>query len=175
MLENETEEIMEIALQFWEKAKEFELGLLRKQIANLFFEDVKKILEQTRLETKFTTLPLQAINVKLKSLKGRGPSGDYTPCYAINMNTGSSREVMVFSQGDEGAKVEMGKYLLKWGHEPTDWVIYVGKDSFDSFFNDRHELHCQLNPRIRETTEKLERIRERGGNIVDVLAGNLSS
>ena len=159
MLAIEADDIVKLARQFWNKAQPFELTLLKKQIVTMDADEVTAILESARLDTKFNVFPLKDINDRLNQAKKKNPaSGSYITCYALNPMTGKSIEVNVLSQSNDGAKVEMGKYMLQWGMDPVDYILYISEECLAEFLNARHEAACQLNPKIEKTVERLKEI-----------------
>ena len=48
MLEPEIIDVLDIAAQFWQKAQDYELGLLRKLVKPLPFQEVKEVLGECR-------------------------------------------------------------------------------------------------------------------------------
>ena len=173
MTSEESESIIEIAEQFWKRAEQFELGLLRKVCENLFFDDVKTVLEQCRLESKYSTLPLPMINERLKALHRKTKSQNYINCYALCPMTAKGLEVSVYANTNDGAKVEMEKYLRRFGLEPNDYIIYIGDANFDQYFTDRHEAKCILNPNLEVEVDKIRSLVSRGGSVVDSIAESL--
>lgn len=158
MFDDELKQIVEFAAQCWPKAQPFELGLLKKVAADLDFEPVKEALESVRLESKFSTLPLDIINEKLKSIKRQTQGGQYIDCYALHEETGKSIECCVMATTNEGANKGFINYLLKYGHTPTDYILFIGVDSFSEFYEKRYDIQCKINPKIRESTEQLSGI-----------------
>jgi hypothetical protein len=70
------------------------------------------------------------------------------------------------SSSPEGAQTQFAAYLAEYGKNPTDYVFYIGIESFDRFFHDRYEIHCKQNPKIAESTERLRKIVDGGGKII---------
>jgi len=170
MLAIEADDIVKLARQFWNKAQPFELVLLKKQIVTMDAEKVTAVLESARLSTKFNVFPLQDINSRLSAIKKNG-SGEHISCYVLNPLTGKNMEIAVMAKSNEGAKVELCRYLQQWGMEATDYILYISEESFPDFFNARHEVQCQLNPEIENTVAKIRSIGLR--DVVNKVSENL--
>jgi hypothetical protein len=161
MTEDELKQIVEMAAQYWPKAQPYELGLLKKRAAQLDFEPVKEILESVRLESKFSTLPLDVLNQKLISIQKQTQGGQYIPCYALHQETGKSIECNVRATSNEGANKGFINYLLEYNYTPTDFILFIGEDTFQDFYDQRYEIQCKNNPQIRERTKELSGILNR--------------
>jgi hypothetical protein len=168
MIELEVTDILSIAEEFWPKSSATELGLLRKIIKSLPLHDAKNILEDVRLSTKFQTLPLPQINRKIKSFKPK-TMGHEIPCWGLDLDTGKVQQCIVVAQSDTGAKEQFAKYLIQYNLDPTNFVIYVGEESFEQFFEDRHEVQCRLSPKVRETTEVIRKAVEAGKSVTELI------
>jgi hypothetical protein len=174
MLPEEEQEIVKMALEFWPKAQEYEVGLLRKQIKGADFDKIKEALEKTRLNSTYSTLPLKIINEKIKHIKSRGPaSGSYITCYAVNTSTGKYLEVSVLAQSSDGARVEMAKYLEQWGMDIVDYEVFIGEENHQLYFDRRHAIACSLDPNIEENVKRIQSIVDRGGSVIDAVAGKM--
>lgn len=152
----EITEVLKIAEDFWPKTSPAELGLLRKIVGPMSFYGAKEVLERARIDSKYMTLPIKEISKHVKVWKSK-PIGEQITCCALERETGKSYECVVLAQSSEGAKVGMAKYLTRYNLDPTDFIIYVGEENFDSFFFERHRIRCELNPAIKTTTERLRK------------------
>ena len=164
--------IIELAEQFWPKAKPFELGLLKKITSKLDFESVKGILEDARVESNYSTLPLKAVKEKLTNLQKRCRlnGGSWYDCYALHIETAKSYECMVMAASDLGAREQFIKYLLRYGIDPIDHDLYIGEENRNQFLKDRFGILAKLNPKIRETAERLRQIAESGRSMIPAVA-----
>ncbi|MHC4120436.1 MAG: hypothetical protein ACYSWO_23325 [Planctomycetota bacterium] len=155
MLEMEADSVVKKAGEYFPKATAVELKLLRKLIKSLEQQQADDILDDVRTITKYQTLPLPEIASRIKAVK-KVVQGDWTPCYALAREGNKTVECMVLCQSEEGAKSEFAKYMAKHGFNAVDFTLYIGHDSFNQFFDDRHERECELNPRIREHVKMLQ-------------------
>lgn len=170
MTEIEVSEILKIAEGYWPKATGHELGLLGRTMKRLFMSDAKNILDETKLEHQYQTFPLEKIAKKVKSHKPRRLGQDIT-CYALDAK-GDWYECVVTAQSNDGAKVQMAKYLVEICYQdPTDFIVFVGQENFDTFFAARHEVLRTLDPQLDEKVAKFKKIIE--GRMKDKLVSVL--
>jgi hypothetical protein len=177
MMDFEYKELMQLVAEYFPKTAQSEFRLLRKVVGGMPFKDAKELIEQAKLDTKYLTLPIQAIN---KAVKGhRQPRlGEYHPCWALKIDGDGSKweECMVLAQSNDGAKVEFAKYLAYNKLDATDYMLYIGQESFDAFFNERHEQAVKANPKIAENVAFLESlVRGDPKRLIDVMSGNVKA
>jgi hypothetical protein len=153
MMAHETTEIIDMAQQLWPKANGQECGLLSKRMKHLFLDDAKAILEEAKMESSYQTLPLKDISRRLRAYKPK-QTGQRITCYALKQETGEDLEAVCLANSNEGARVEMAKYIRgdnhidefghkKWEYDPTDYVIFT---DHSTFFHARHEILRKLDP-----------------------------
>ena len=121
-------EIVEKAGELWPKASPAELGLLEKVFSNTDSYKAISILEDARIDSKYASLPLKDIKRRVIAGGTAGTlNGYYTDCWAAHQETAKFKFCTVLAQNDEGAKVQMEKYI---GHylklELSEYVIFVG-------------------------------------------------
>lgn len=173
MLTSELESILELAGKLWKNANEAELGLFKKLVSELDYDSVKDIVESVKLDSKYQTFPLKELNSKIKSFKKSSKiKGDYYDCYGLHRDTGQSLIVAVLARSPEGAKEQFNKYLLEYGRNPVDYIVYVGQENWDLFFEARHQLLCENNPNIETISNRLGELAS-GREVVAALSGSL--
>ena len=123
----------------WPKANEDEIQLLNEILDGIEESKAVKILKDARAESSYATIPFKGITAKAaKTGKQGGLPGSYIECWAVHKDTKKFKNCCVRAGDSYGAKVMMGNYLRhRCNVEPTDYVIFVGKDNFRAFWDYR--------------------------------------
>ena len=165
MMPSEVTELLDIAEQYWPKANGFECGLLGKRMKHLFLDDAKVILEEAKMESSYQTLPMKDIAKRLRAYKPK-QTGQKITCYALDQESAGYIEAVCLANSEEGARVEMAKFLRgenhmdefghkKWELDPTDYIIFT---DFNSFFDAKHEILRKLDPDMDRKVAKFAAI-----------------
>ncbi len=123
----------------WPKANEDEIQLLNELLDGIEESKAVKILKVARAESTYATIPFKAITAKAaKTGKQGGLNGTYIECWAVHKDTKKFKNCCVLATGNYGANVMMQKWLRnRCNVEPTDYVLFVGKESFQAFWDYR--------------------------------------
>ncbi len=123
----------------WPKANEDEIQLLNRILDGIPEDQAVKLLEDARAESAYSTIPFKGIKAKSVKIDTHiRLSGTYIECWAVHKDTKKYKNCCVLANDNYGANVMMAKYLKnRCNVEPTDYVIFVGKDNFRAFFNYR--------------------------------------
>ena len=89
---------------------------------------VVDILEKARKASRYNAIPFTDIDKRIRACgSSRGLNGYYIDCWAVHQETAKFKFCAVLAQNDEGAKVQMEKYI---GHylklELSEYTIFVG-------------------------------------------------
>ncbi len=130
--------LIERAKGLWPKATDIEIGLLTKIFKDIPEDTAISIIEDARLASRFNSPPFPDIKKRASKIKINNLNGSYIDCWAVHKDTKKFKECAVLATDNYGAGVMMQKYLRhRCNVEPTDYVLFVGKDSFRAFFNFR--------------------------------------
>ena len=101
-----------------------------------------ELLEDARVESKYSTIPFQAIKAKVGSkAKSGGMYGEHYDCWAVHMNTGKKIECVVVANSGEGAKEQMQKYLrIICDVDPSIYALFIGKENNLAFHRYRSSV-----------------------------------
>ena len=176
MMPSEVTELMDIAEQYWPKANGFECGLLGKRMKHMFLDDAKSILEEAKMESSYQTLPMKDIAKRLRAYKPKR-TGQMIDCYALEQETGKYFEVVCLANSNDGARVEMAKWLRgenhtdeygykKWEYDPTDYIIFTDHLSFSMA---RYEILRKLDPDMDRKVAKFAAILNGDGKMGQLL------
>ena len=123
-------EIAEKAKDLWPRSTPAEIELLTKIFSNTHGDKAEKILEDARLDCKYQSLPLKDIKRRATASGLTGyTKGTYIDVWAVDIN-GKYKMCACLAQNDEGAKVQMGKYLLKYNIDPTGYTLFTTHETF---------------------------------------------
>ena len=118
-------EIAEKAKELWPRSTPAEIELLTKLFSNIPNEKASRILEEARLDCQYQSLPLKDIKRRATASGLTGyTNGQYIDVWAVDLK-GKPRLCSCLAQNDEGAKVQMGKYLMKHNIDPTGYVLFI--------------------------------------------------
>ena len=130
--------VMILAERLWPKASDVEFDLLAKILVGVPEDQAKGLLEEARIDSKYNSIPLKAIKAAAAKVKSSGKASDYIDCWAVHYETKKYKECCVLASDNYGATVMMQQYLKNRCHvEPTDYVIFVGKENFKAFWDYR--------------------------------------
>lgn len=107
------------------------MSLLTKLFSNTSNEKAVTILEDARMDCQYQTIPLKDIKRRATSsgLTG-GINGRYIQAWAVHQKTARPCECMVLASNNEGAAVQMRKYLAnKCRVNPDEYAVFVGETS----------------------------------------------
>lgn len=142
MLQN----VLVLAEKLWPKATDIDFDLLDKVLANTPEDQTKSILEDARIDNKYNTVPLKYIKERVAGLRSAGSASGYIDCWAVHPDTAKFKNCMVLASNNEGANVQMQKWLEYRCHvEPTEWVIFV--DDHQAFANYRVKILREIRNR----------------------------
>ena len=123
-------EIAEKAKALWPKSSPTEIELLMKLFSNVPNDKAEKILEDARLDCQYQSLPLKDIKRRATASGLTGyTNGTYIDVWAVDIK-GKFKLCSCLAQNDEGARVQMGKYLMKHNFDPTNYTLFTDHQSF---------------------------------------------
>lgn len=166
----EIQDVLDIARDFWPKAVGSELGLLRKILKNHTLQTAKTILEDAKMGHPYSTLPISDIGKLLKKHRVQKVGDDYH-CWALGEGA-KYYECVVTATNPDGAKVQMCKYLDQvCRKEPTDYILFIGRESYPSFFASQIEIIRSMDPDFDSKVERFKKIQQ--GKRVDKMVSVL--
>jgi hypothetical protein len=106
------------------------MSLVVKLFSDVPDEKVISVLEDARADCQYQSLPIKDIKRRATASGLTGyTNGRYIDAWAVDLN-GKYKMCSCLAQNDEGAKVQMGKYLTKHNIDPTGYTLFTDHESF---------------------------------------------
>jgi hypothetical protein len=138
-------EIAEKIKGLWPASTPDQISALMKNFSDIDPAKLVEILEDVWNTTKFKTIQSDEITrrVRMSGLTGY-TNGRYIDVWGVDLD-GKYKMCSCLAQNEEGARVQMGKYLLKHNHDPTDYTLFTDFISFWQYRMKCNGLESKVN------------------------------